>query len=208
MATKHKISYLSNEAPALQLRIQDDPEILVKFIDKMVTLDPERASDQEVIAILDNLIETRPNIAQLIRKIDPNKAEAVAKKFKKEMEEQNSSEKGAATTFSSLQKRFAAQAPDVKMAMIREGVPEAAANAAIAEMAKDGLQIVQTGEPPAPMNTEGFQVGAVVDPPGPVSVQPGASVPLNNKGKIEATATKAFSLANLPKLTGNEEAVE
>lgn len=142
------VFYFSDAVPHLQLRLQDTPEILVKFVDKSLKLERDNESDAVKIALLDGFIQTKPNIAQLIRKVDVSQAEELARKHMAQRAAENRVAKGGLTGAHIGSDNLEIEQDSARAKLLAAGVPAENVDALIAELEKDNQMMIAVRQEP------------------------------------------------------------
>ncbi len=154
-----KVTYVSDTAPHLELRIQDSPEIIAKFHDKLCHFDDETEEGQAAIKVFDNLINTRANISQLVKKIDMAAAVRVAEAHMREMAQIGGIVKGGVDSSAIARAKFKQTEDHLRVTMQAEGAtPEQIANAIKDLEAGSGFVLPVTGEAPASTPNDGVVI--------------------------------------------------
>ena len=132
------VSYVADNAPSLSMRLQDNPEIVVQFVNKMLKLDNSIPIDQDKIRLLDKLIQERDNIRLLVRKVDVQRALALAAAHKATMGAQNASAKGATTSdHGSQAHRLILARQDAEARLMADGVAPEKISGLLDELERD-----------------------------------------------------------------------
>lgn len=91
------VNYICEDAPNLSFRLQDEPEVSVTFINKVLKLDPETEDGAMKIRLLDRLMGIKTHLAIMIKKKDLAYANAVVAKHQAFIERTLGVAKGAFT---------------------------------------------------------------------------------------------------------------
>lgn len=152
-----EVCYISPQAPAFSMRVElpgDTADVRVKFAHKELRLrSPE---DTDLIAAIDKLIATKPNIASIIHKVDRAAAETLAKAHMGMMASQRGTMTGPVSADDAKRAAtMAVQERDADLAAQGASVQDLAAMRE--EMSKDGLELTENAEGVvAPPTREGF----------------------------------------------------
>ena len=165
-----EVMYSSLEAPALKTKVvifADDGKTVKKKVDIQFQHGAYRTSDPDVIAELDKHIATKPNFAQLVKKLDRNAALRVSEEWQKTHASQNMVARGGTDSESA---NLARRAEQVKNEAISEGLPEHQAQKLAEEMKADENYVMpETVEPKVSSPREGFIAGDEGKPADPAA---------------------------------------
>ncbi len=143
------VTYVSDTAPEFKTSLvfgkgDDREKVKVQFHDKQLRLDSE--DDMRIIDELDRLIRTRPQISQVIRKLDVAAAEKLALAHKEAMLEQNAGHTGPATGEHKLVR--AANALQEKERMRSQGISDEDASQMVEQVMSEQTVAVEKIENP------------------------------------------------------------
>ena len=125
------VTYISPDAPSFKLRLTvDGKDHLLKFKDKQLFLD--ETEDAAIIAELDRVIAKSPHISQIVKKIDPEAAEKLAREHRAMMLAQNAGVTGTATSVHDPARKM--KAAEEYNRLLAQGMTDEEASAAVQQI--------------------------------------------------------------------------
>lgn len=158
------VCYVSPDAPSFSMRVEvDGKDRRIKFANKELRLDAEK--DAALIAVLDELIATRPNISSIIRKVDMKAAEALARAHMQQLQRHRGTVKGPVSADDA--KRAASMAVEERDAdLASQGATTADIASMRDAMSKDGLELTENAKGViAPETRDGFTPAVIPKSP-------------------------------------------
>lgn len=150
------VTYVAVTAPSFSMRVVvNEKDVRVQFENKELHLDEEK--DAALITVLDELIETKPNISIIIKKVDIEEALRIAKAHKAMHASQRGTLTGSVTSSDADQigkASLARQEDELRF----KGASEEDIAKMRAEMSKDHFEVTEaSGDKIAPDTRDGFK---------------------------------------------------
>jgi len=158
------VTYVTPDAPMFSMRVMvDGKDVRVQFTNKELHLDEEK--NAALIAVLDELIKTKPNISILVKKVDIEEALRIAEAHKALMLSQRGTLTGSVSSSDADQigkANLARQEQELRF----KGASEAQIAAIRDEMKQDNVEFTEdAADKIEPSNREGFIADEIEDPP-------------------------------------------
>lgn len=167
------VTYVSPSAPFFTMNVPIGEKLKknIKFINKELHLDSKK--DAKLISVLDDMIETTPNISQVISKVDPEEAAALARAHRQQMARMRGTVQGPITSADTAQQTRARMA-ERDANLVRDGADPSDV-AAMHEEIDKGLELTEdSSDKVEPEDRDGFvpneQPAAPVAEPDPKKV--------------------------------------
>ncbi len=156
-------TYVAMDAPSFSMRVVvNDNNVRVQFENKELHLDDEK--DAALISVLDELIEAKPNISIIIKKVDIAEALRVAEAHKAMQLNQRGTMTGSVSSSHADQigkASLARQEDELRF----QGVSEEDISKMRADMSKDHFEVTEAaGDQIAPDTRDGFKPDKKVEP--------------------------------------------
>lgn len=150
-----EVCYIAPNAPSFSMRVTvDEKDRRVKFVNKELRLDAEK--DAALIAALDELIATRPNVSSIIHKVDVEAARMLALAHQAQLQRQRGTVTGPISAEDAKKSaQMAVQERDADLAS--QGATTEDLADMRSKMSKDNLEMTENAEGVvAPETREGF----------------------------------------------------
>ncbi len=178
------VTYICPSAHKFSMNLRVEGEVYkIQFENKELHLDA--VEDKAVIAVFDKLIEAKPNISQIVQKVDPVVAEKLAMDHRNAMARMRGTQTGPITSTSQLARARLAER-DTELAL--QGATPEALEKMHQEIDKDIMLTKNSEGEIAPDTRDGFE--ETVKPPLPMP---------ETTGPEEAESTPKNVFANLAK---------